>query len=112
MSNSNYPLGVTSKDFDDGPKYTHSFELEISDLESDDEHPYSSGIKDLIVDVTVTNSGVEIHNGTYFLRDQDGGTYREEDFEQGEKIIDDMIIEKALEYDSRNDNRRDYQEVF
>ena len=110
MNLPNYPFGVSSKDFDSEKPYTHSFELELSDLTDQDEYPYSSGCKELVIDVTVTDLGVEIENGTYFHIDQDGGTYKESKYEPGDGILDSLIREKASEYDLNHANKRNYKE--
>lgn len=94
MNDSNYPDGVTSKDFD--KKHSPvSVTVELTDLEYD--NGYGDQQAELIIDCTVNGDEIEATDGMLFLIDQDGGVFKEIEYEYGEKkSLDEAIYDEAM----------------
>lgn len=91
----NYPAGVTDKDFDE-PNSKVGVTIELDDIEYDTE--YGEYGATLVVDcMVINNSKVRIDSGTYFVMDNEGVVFLEQEYEEGQdKDIDQAVYEEAL----------------
>ena len=96
MSDSNYPAGVSNKDFDFKTE-RKIYEITIDDLIYDNGHGEHGAC--LVVEVDCDGQYVKIIEGSYALIDQDGGEFGQliEYVEGKYPEHDQLVIDKALE---------------